>query len=69
MSVRTKVKVTLEILTTGKWGDKCTVDQVKRQSLDEATTILTKAMNTNPAHIRQISKVECINIIYSDDNI
>lgn len=67
MSVKTTVRVTLEIDTKQGWGDNCTMAQVKKQSMDSVNTILAKAFEKDPNHIKRISTVECINISYTED--
>ena len=67
MSVRTKVRVVLDIKTNSAWGDDTTIAQVKKQSLDDAMLILTKAIKTNDS-IHLSAQAECINVIVSETN-
>ena len=38
--VKTRVTITIEIQSTARWSDLCTVGQVKKQAVDDAVTRL-----------------------------
>ena len=67
MSVKTIVKVTLEIATKSSWGDNTTVAQVKKQSLDEADIILAKAFEKDGNTMKMMRKPEYVSIIFNED--
>lgn len=67
MSVKTKIKVVLEIESDSTWPDECTIRQIKKQSLAGALEMLNKTLERGPGHITLVSAPECISIQFQED--
>lgn len=67
MSVKATIKATLEISVDSRWGDDCTVGQVRKQALDGANLILSKALGKDPNRIKMMGKTEVLSIHYTED--
>ena len=60
------VKVLLEIEVDSVWGDDCTVGQVKKQAMDQATATIAKAFEQDIRRIKLISEIQYVKIIHEE---
>lgn len=47
MTTRATVQVTIEVELQERWGDECSIGQVRKQALDAAGHIIGKALAAN----------------------
>jgi len=67
-TITTRVRVVLDIKTSGRWGNDCKLDQVRRQSMVEAELKLRKMIYTAPRDIVVIGKPVFKSITSHEEN-
>ena len=68
MPITTRVRVVLDIKTSGSWGDDCKLDQVRRQSMVEAELKLRKILYAGEGSASVVGEPKFITLTSHEGN-
>lgn len=67
-TITARVRVVLDIKTSGRWGNACTIEQAKKQSMDAANIVLSQIKNGHTKSVEIIGKPEFLTITMHGEN-